>query len=281
MNYIVLDIEVPAGESYVLDILSQQLADTGFESFEQSHHTLHAYISEPAFNREQVHAILSSRDLLPAVTRTITEENWNERWESNYEPVAVENRIYIRASFHFPPSGFDHDLIIDPKMAFGTGHHATTYLMGKEMLNLDLAGATVLDMGCGTGILAILAEKLGAQAIDAADIDQRCLLSTVANAEVNGCTKINILQGDITLQENWPEQKYDVILANIHRSVLHDQMALYGRWLTGNGNGNGTLLISGFYEADLSELIAQAAKNSLHLVETFNRDLWFAARFST
>ncbi len=279
MNYIVLDIEVPAGEAYLLDILSQQLADTGFESFEQSHHTLHAYIPESAFNWEQVQAILCSRDLLPAVTRMIAEENWNKRWESNYEPVAIENRIFIRASFHLPPSGFDHDLIIDPKMAFGTGHHATTYLMAKEMLNFDLAGSTVLDMGCGTGILAILAEKLGAWAIDAADIDQRCLISTLANAEVNGCTKINILQGDIMLHKNWPGQKYDVILANIHRSVLLDQMALYRGWLTAGGNG--TLLISGFYEADLSELIAEAAKNSLHLVETFNRDLWFAARLST
>jgi len=279
MNFIVLDIEVPAGESYLLDILSQQLADTGFESFEQDEHILHAYIPELAFNRERVHAILNSRELLPAVTRMIAGENWDEQWESNYEPVAVENKIYIRASFHLPPSGFDHDLIIDPKMAFGTGHHATTYLMGKEMLNLDLAGATVLDMGCGTGILSIIAEKLGARAIDAADIDQRCLLSTLANAEVNGCTQINILQGDITLQENWPEQKYDVILANIHRSVLLDQMALYGRWLTGNNSG--TLLLSGFYEADLGELITQAAKNSLRLVETSNRDLWFAARFST
>lgn len=258
------------------EILIAELAEKGFESFMEKEDELLAYIPINEAHElilEDLAAIHSSTFKITYDKREIEQQNWNQQWENNFQPIMIDDRCTIRASFH-PKSKAAYDILINPKMAFGTGHHATTYMMIQYLLEEDLGKKTVLDMGCGTGVLAILAEKRGATRIDAIDTDSWCYENTVENSLANRCKLITVRQGDSRLLQ--PEN-YDFILANINRNVLLKDMEKYSRSLLKNG----TLSVSGFYEEDLKMIKRQAEKYSLKFLSNKKKDKWIAAKFIT
>jgi ribosomal protein L11 methyltransferase len=203
----------------------------------------------------------------------IPQKNWNEVWESNFEPIQISDKIWVRATFHQPRPEFPYEIVIDPKMAFGTGHHETTSMMLDMMLSVDFEGKKVLDMGCGTGILAILAGRLKAADITAIDYDPICYESTIENAELNGINNIIAICGS---KEAIPDEQYDIILANINRNILLDQMPRYSEVLKPGGE----IYFSGFYETpDLDIIKEEAYKHGLKYVSHKKTKEWVAARF--
>ncbi len=262
------------------DLLSASLAEIGFDSFEQDESGLHAYIPAAKENPAAVHDLLGHfplEDLLWRFsTKVLPDINWNEQWEKNYfQPIRIENKCLVRAPFHPTDPEMSMELIISPQMAFGTGHHETTSLMMSYLLDMELGGKTVLDMGCGTGILAILSRKLGANSVTAIDIDDWCGRNTAENAALNGIQDIDIHVGDASLLESCPF--FDVIIANINRNILLNDMAAYtSRLRTG-----GTLLLSGFYTEDIPFLAEYAAALGLKQEEVRTRNNWAALRFTS
>jgi ribosomal protein L11 methyltransferase len=203
---------------------------------------------------------------------TIKQENWNARWESEYDPITVEDKCIIRASFHESTADYDYDILIDPKMSFGTGHHATTFLMISYILKMNLKELDVLDMGTGTGVLAILAEKKGAGTIDAIDIDEWSFLNAKENAGLNKGDKIHVIQGDA---EDIPSKTYDVIFANINKNILIHDMHHYVNHL----HKNGKIVFSGIYQKDLEDLKTRAADFGLTMKDFRKKNDWVAAIF--
>lgn len=264
------------------EVLIAELDLLGFESFVEEDFGLLAYIQEPgpteasirglgAFSLPEVRIRLSSR-IMPR-------ENWNALWEADFEPITVENRVVVGAPFHteLPPA--DHTLIIQPKMSFGTGHHDTTWLMLKAMLSLDFDGCSVLDMGSGTGILAILAERLGAHTVDAIDIDDWAEENARENALLNACTQIRCETGDAALLEG---RVYTAVLANINRNVLLADLPTYAKSL----EPEGVLLLSGFFTSDADRLTLRAQECGLRPMpfegsgtHLMSRNDWCCLRF--
>ena len=203
----------------------------------------------------------------------IPQKNWNEVWESTFEPIEISNKIYVRATFHPAKPEFEYEIVIDPKMAFGTGHHQTTSMMLEWILENDFAGKKVLDMGCGTGILAIMAAKAGASAITAIDYDPVCYDSAIENAVLNHIDNITTLCGS---KEVIPNEQFDIILANINRNILLDQIQRYSEVLKPEGE----IYLSGFYEKpDLDMIIDEARKYGLkYIIHKTDKD-WVAAKF--
>src|SRR5690606_20374736 len=187
----------------------------------------------------------------------IEKQNWNEEWEKNYEPIIVDDKCLIRASFHNLDKKYPYEIIITPKMSFGTGHHQTTYLMIKSQLDIDHEGKRVLDAGCGTAILSIMASKRGAKEVEAFDIDEWSITNGNENCEVNSCTNIRLQQGTITEVEIHGE--FDVVLANINKNVLLDEIKIYQQYL----NKDGLLLLSGFFTTDIDDLKTEPSKYNL------------------
>jgi ribosomal protein L11 methyltransferase len=203
----------------------------------------------------------------------IPQKNWNEVWESNFEPIDIADKVFVRATFHQPKPGFSYEIVIDPKMAFGTGHHQTTSMMLELMLENNFTGKNVLDMGCGTGILAIMASKLGASQITAIDYDPVCYDSTIENSGLNNAQNITALCGS---KEAIPNKQFDVILANINRNILLDQMERYHQALKAGSE----IYFSGFYESpDLEIITGEAAKYGLKYVSHKKNKDWVAAKF--
>jgi ribosomal protein L11 methyltransferase len=276
MNYFELLFTTLPTEDYQQDLLINALGEIGFDTFEELDFGFKAYVPADVFEQEQLDATLSAyRDMFSfnyEIT-LIPQKNWNQVWESNFEPINVGGKIYVRASFHEPQPEYLYEIVIDPKMAFGTGHHQTTSMMLDWMLETDFQNKKVLDMGCGTGILAIMASKLGAAAITAIDYDPICYESTIENARLNNVTNIKALCGS---KEAIPDEKYDIVLANINRNILIDQLSTYTNALT-----NGCeLYLSGFYEQPDLEIINNAAK--LYHFRFINRkkgDDWVAAKY--
>ena len=253
-----------------------ELAELGFDSFIEEENGFKGYI------RNEVYVTLDNevKSLLQQFVKhekysfqLIKSQNWNAEWEKNFEPIEVDTRCYVRASFHALKSGFDHEIIITPKMSFGTGHHATTFLVMKEMLdNNDLFGKKVLDMGCGTGILAILAAKLGASNIVAIDIDEWPCENAKENIHINKIANVFVDKGDAQILAG---QAFDVILANINRNVLLEDMGIYVKCL----NNNGDLLLSGFYKSDVEILVNKAESFGLNFVSKNSKDDWALLHF--
>lgn len=272
MNYLELNFE---GTNEALNaILLANLSPYAFNGFEEKDKSLVAYIDASAYEpaiAETVQNLVTAHGL-NLQTNQIQEQNWNAQWEADYEPVLVDDFCAVRATFHEPITTVQHEIIVTPKMSFGTGHHATTYMMMRQMEALSLAGTTVFDYGCGTGVLAILAHKLGATAIDAIDIDHWAYENSLENAKLNNCEKV-LQVGCGTLADH-PQKKYDLILANINRNVLLDTMAGMAARL----KKGGTLLLSGFLEADKPLIIAAAAKEQLRPVNTLERLQWRCMR---
>jgi len=277
MEYTEVRFTCPAGEDWRRDLLINDLAAIGFDTFEDTEEGFNAYIASQGLDIASIEYILlrlPSQFPVGYTVHPITPKNWNQVWESNFEPILVSDRCYVRATFHQPRPNTEYEIIIDPKMAFGTGHHQTTALMMTYMLESDLRGKRILDMGCGTGILAILAAKLEASSITAIDNDQVCCDSMRENAELNQVKSIQIYCGS---KEVIPAQEvYDLILANINRNILLEHLDKYAEVM----KPKGLLLMSGFYDGKDLQLVKEKA-NALGLVylDKKSKDNWVAARF--
>ena len=258
------------------DILTAWLSELPFESFESEEEVLTAYIPTESFNIESLTEQISNIEAFAVrfSFEAIPEQNWNKVWEENYfKPIVIAGKCLVRGSFHEVHETAEHEIVIDPKMAFGSGHHATTKMMLEFVLELDLTHKSVLDMGCGTGILAILAAKRGVQNVDAIDFDPWSFENTQENAVSNGTPWVNAILGGA---EAIPEKRYDVILANINRNVLLADMEHYVKALANNG----FLVLSGFYENDSELIIAKAKALGLHEVSRKLNDDWCAICFN-
>lgn len=257
------------------EILIAQLAEIGFEMFEEKEDGFDGFIRKENFTESLLDTIefLQPNDFCSAHwhIEEIESQNWNEEWEKNYPPIKVKN-IYVRAPFHPDASDNELEIIIQPKMAFGTGHHATTAMMMELMLAANIADKHVLDMGCGSGILAILASKLGCITATAIDNDPNCVLNSIENIETNKIRNIEVLQGDAL---SLKDLKFEVILANINRNILLADIASYNIALSDGGQ----LLVSGFLTEDV-ELITQAfGKYGLKLSSMKQNQNWAALHF--
>ena len=257
------------------DILLALLDHLGYDSFQETDTGLKAYILESDFDE----TVLKTIPLFSNPNVEITYEvdrlenkNWNEEWETHYEPINIDDQLYIRAPFHPEVPGFRMQLVIIPKMSFGTGHHQTTRLMARLLLKMDLVGKKVLDMGTGTGILAIISEKLGASAVDAIDNFDWAVENTEENAGLNQCSRISAIYGDAELLSG---KIYDVVIANINRNVLLEDIKHYRSAL----RTGGVLLLSGFFEDDFSLIEAEVQKGGGRLIAKEKEDRWVACRF--
>lgn len=263
------------------EILIAELGYAGFESFVETETGCIAYIQkEEAFPTNEVRyeklleniQILQSKEFnIQYTTQEIAQVNWNEEWEKHFDPIEVDGRCQVRAPFH-KSSNMEHEIVIEPKMSFGTGHHETTHMMIKHLLKLDLKGKKTLDMGCGTGVLAILAEQRGAQPIDAIDIDNWCYLNSIENASRNECKHITVLEGDATLLQ---DRSYQVIIANINRNILLQDIPTYAQCLSSDG----ILLLSGFYTEDIALISEKCNEHNVFFVGNFERNNWVACKF--
>lgn len=257
------------------DILLALLDNMGYDSFQETPHGLKAYILEEDFDEaslNQLYLFDSDQFELSYVKDKLENKNWNEEWETNYSPIFIDDRIHIRAPFHPAKPEFEIELLIVPKMSFGTGHHQTTRLVSRLMLELDIKGKEVLDMGTGTGVLAVLAEKRGASAITAIDNFGWAVENTEENAIANGCANITAVHGDAAVL---PGRKFDIVLANINRNVLLEDMKSYIETLRPEGH----LLISGFFENDFEMLHSEATKYGTTLINKETEDRWMACHF--
>ncbi|MCG8412560.1 MAG: 50S ribosomal protein L11 methyltransferase [Bacteroidales bacterium] len=277
MDYIELRCKIAAKDVRTIsDILIAELNEIGYESYDETEEGVNAYILEKFFDLEKVNQLQANQIADTDIVyewEVIETQNWNEVWESNFEPIVVEQKCIIRAPFHTNTPKCEYEIIIEPKMSFGTGHHETTFLMLKTILDLDLQGKNVLDMGCGTGVLAILAKLKGATDITAIDIDEWAYNNAVENVQKNNCSDIKVLQGDASLLTN---QQFDVIIANINRNILMDDIKNYAKVL----KSGGVLLLSGLYDKDLPMIKTETDTNRLDYISHIEKNSWIAARFT-
>jgi len=256
------------------EILIAELGFAGFESFVENENGVIAYIQQEDWNEhmlDDINILRSDEFSITYEKDVIEQTNWNREWEKNFNPIQVDGQVSIRAPFHDNPN-LKYDIIIEPKMSFGTGHHETTHMMIQHLLDLDLDNKKVLDMGCGTGILAIFAKMKGAKPIDAIDIDSWCYENSIENCERNHCSHINVYEGDASLLKN---KKYDLIIANINRNILLNDIQIYSSCL----NDKGVLLLSGFYKEDIPIIDAETSKYKLLLEKTIERNNWAALKY--
>jgi len=253
------------------EILMAEIAEAGFDTFMETDKGFEAFAEGEKFNAELVDSIKEKYNHVSPLLffrDKVQKQNWNEEWEKNVEPIFVEDQCLVRAEFHKIEKKYLYEIIITPKMSFGTGHHQTTYLMLKNQMRINHQNKIVMDAGCGTAILSIMASKLGAQKIEAFDIDEWSVINGEENAEINHCKNINIRQGKITDLKF--ESNFELILANINRNILLDEMKYYSTALTSNGH----LLLSGFYEKDIPDLTQEAEKFGLTELNRDNRESW-------
>lgn len=276
MNYIEVEFACEPNDEIVTSVLSATIGEIGFESFVENEVGVLAYIQESLYDEEQLQALLADFPIEAKISfshKKVENKNWNEEWEKNYfQPLIIDNRCIIQSTFHNQPEVYEYNIKIDPKMSFGTGHHQTTELMIREILKLDFAGKSVLDMGCGTAILAILASMRGADPILAIDIDEWAYDNAQENISLNGTGNIRVKIGGAELLG---DETFDVILANINRNILLNDIRHYVSVL----NEGGILYMSGFYTEDIPAIEAECSKHNLQLV--YNGDLqnWAVVKF--
>jgi len=262
---------VPANASSELnEILIARLAEAGYESFVDADNGFKAYIQKSLFNQQFVDILVLEGHKCSVCE--MEDKNWNEEWERNFEPVLIGNACYIRAPFHPERMDVKYTINIEPKMSFGTGHHETTSLMVEAVLECQMQSKRVLDMGCGTGVLAILATKLGAKNILAIDIDEWAYRNTLENITLNQCNQIEVQLGDIDLLSG---KKFDIILANINRNILLKQIPAYSQCLEKGGQ----LLLSGIYTEDQDIIEGQAMLHQFKLKQSKVKNRWMMLKF--
>ena len=269
MDYIELEIELDPIQPYG-DILVAQLNEINFETFTFDKNLLKCYVQLDSFNKDQCLDIISSvssQVKLQYFFKVIKQENWNAKWEKSFEPVQINSQCLIRADFHNSNSDIKHEIIITPKMSFGTGHHETTFLVINELFNINLKCMKVLDMGSGTGVLAIICSKLGADTVLGIDIDEWAYKNSIENSMLNNVENIEFVLGDVDKIGN---KKFDVVIANINRNIILRDLHLYFKKLIKGGK----LIISGFLEEDL-KLVLNTAKNiGFQLINKKNKNKW-------
>jgi len=265
VNYIQVHfLNLPSHEQ---EILVAQLANIGFEGFEEGVDYLKAFIPESFFNEDSLRDILNVNRHSVTI-ETIEQKNWNKEWEKSFEPVIIGNFCAIRADFHAPVSGVEHEIIITPKMSFGTGHHATTFQVIQLMQQINFMDKDVLDFGTGTGVLAILAEKLDAQNIQAIDNDEWSIENAKENIKTNTCSRIHLAKAD-SLTIN---QRFDIILANINKHVILQNLPSIAKHL----RINGVLILSGLLNSDQQEIADAALKEDLIIQKHSQKNDWIA-----
>jgi ribosomal protein L11 methyltransferase len=269
MNY--LQFEFVINNAVENEILIALLSNAGFESFEETENRLKGFIREEAFTEAALDEILK---IIPVkyTSAVIQPQNWNAAWESSFEPIVVNEPVHgtpwaaIRAAFHQPIRHVKHEIIITPKMSFGTGHHASTYLMAEQMAGLDLTGKAVLDFGTGTGILSILAEKTGASVVDAIDNDEWSIENAKENISANNCSKIRLLKADTISTPGC----YDIILANINLNVILSNLPA----IAAVSKKGTMILLSGFLMADLKKMTGELSEAGIGTVKTVQKGAW-------
>lgn len=253
------------------EILIAQLAALGYDGFLEETHQLKAYISSEEFNQLALSNLLTEYEL-EATINNIEKQNWNILWESNFSPMQVDQFVGVRASFHEPIQGVKYELIITPKMSFGTGHHGTTYSVMKLMEDINFNEKKVFDFGTGTGILAILAEKLGAALVVGVDNDPWCIENAEENVQVNNCKNIQVALSDTIAIT----QQFDIVIANINRHILEANMLLFPQII----NRDGILILSGLLLSDELDMIELCKKHGFNHEQTMTREGWVAIQFS-
>lgn len=271
MNYIEIKFQLEPHEEYIYDLLAEYLANFGFESFDMHEDGMLAYIPEKLFDEPIFAKFITDfeyADKLDFQVHKVEQVNWNEEWEKHFfEPIVIGDECLIHSSFHTNLPDTKYKILVDPKMSFGTGHHETTSLMIGEILTMNFEDKTVLDMGCGTAVLAILAAKRGAKNILAIDIDDWCVENSLENIHKNNTPDIEVLLGDAELLKG---RKFNIILANINRNILLHDMATYAACL----DVGDELYLSGFYQEDISILEEEAGKYQLQLVKSKEKHRW-------
>ena len=256
----------------LVEILLAELGDLPYDSFEESADGLKAYVPEDQYDEAPIRELVAQYEGLGTITyqvQTIPKVNWNEEWEKNFHPIAIADQIYVRADFHEAKPAVAHEIIIVPKMSFGTGHHDTTSQMLQLQLNLDHKDKAVLDAGTGTGILAIMADQKGAGKILANDIDDWCIDNSRENFALNNCREITLERGTVSVFEG---EQVDILLANINKNVLLEEIPQYAKLV----KAGGTLLLSGFYEADIPDLETKLKHSGFNIEQRSVQNRWAA-----
>lgn len=261
------ELLIVAEEETIREELIAQLSQIGYDGFEELGTTLKAYVTEDLFLEIDLQKILNKYDLSSSKS-IIKKKNWNKLWESNFEPVQVDDFVGIRAAFHPTFKGLAHDIVITPKMSFGTGHHATTFMMMQLMRDIDFAGKSVFDYGTGTGILAILAEKLGANKVLAVDNDSWCIENASENILINTCKIVDIQKVEQLIMK----EKFHIILANINKNIILDTLSLLNEGLLSKGR----LLLSGLLKEDEKDILSACSSLGLQHKNTLERNGWIA-----
>lgn len=257
------------------EILIAELGETAFESFIETETGISAFVQKDLWTEDilnDIYILENPEFKINYTFEEIEQVNWNEEWEKNFSPIDVDGICHVRAPFH-EPTNATFEIVIEPKMSFGTGHHETTHMVIQHLLELELTNKKTMDMGCGTAILAILAEMKGAQPIDAVDIDNWCYLNSIENAERNNCKHISVYEGDASWLNQG--QKYDLFIANINRNILLNDMASYVNCM----NDNATLLLSGFYTEDIPAIQECCENLGLTYLSKKERNNWVALKF--
>lgn len=278
MKYLEVTFTTHPCNETVNDVVSALAGDIGFESFVECEGGIQAYIQQALFNKEVLDEMISEFPIPNAkVEYTVKEaedKNWNEEWEKNFfQPIIIGDRCVIHSTFHRDIPQAEYDIVINPQMAFGTGHHETTSLIIGELLDNDLQGKSLLDMGCGTSILAILARMRGAAPCTAVDIDEWCVRNSLENIKLNGVDRISVFQGDASLLKD--QGPFDVIIANINRNILLNDMKRYVSCM----HPGSELYMSGFYVDDIPVIQAEAEHNGLRFVHHKEKNRWAAVKF--
>ena len=274
-KYIAYHFEIEPKEPGV-EILIAELGELPFDSFVENKNGLSAYIQEHDVTDsllEDIYILTNPEFNISYTTEEIEQVNWNEEWEKNFDPIDVDGICYVRAPFHETKNA-RYEIVIEPKMSFGTGHHETTFMMMKHLLNMDVKGMEVLDMGCGTAILAILALMKEAKHADAIDIDNWCYLNSIENGQRNNITNMDVYEGDAALLHDKVE-KYDLVIANINRNILLNDMEVYAKTI----KPGGMILFSGFYVEDVPAIEASANENGLVYDSQLERNNWASLKF--
>ncbi|MDO5665445.1 MAG: 50S ribosomal protein L11 methyltransferase [Bacteroidia bacterium] len=273
MKYVEVNFICNPYSEAITDILAHQLSEIEFESFLQSNSGVLAYVPEAKFSVSKVDDLL--RNFLLDVKidysfKVIDDVNWNEEWEKHYfQPIVFENKCIIHSSFHQPEGEYDYRILIDPKMSFGTGHHQTTGLILKEILSMSFFNKTVLDMGCGTAVLAILASMRGAREIAAIDIDEWAYNNALENIKLNHISNVKVKLGGAELLG---KETFDIIFANINRNILLQDIPIYTKVL----NKGGSIVMSGFYKEDIAAIREKCEQNGLIYRDFSEMDNWVA-----